>query len=89
MKYYIYFDGYEHLKEVISEKDLKDKYNNDPDQFLKYMLEQGGIDAGHTVGHITMLEFNNERELKDYIKTLTDEVTGFYDCESDSRPYNF
>ena len=37
MRYYVCFDGYGHLRNTISEKELTEQYNNDPDEFLKAM----------------------------------------------------
>jgi len=90
MKYYAYFDGYGHLKKAISEKELSEKYNNDPEEFLRSMCDQGP-DAGteRTTGHVSTLRFSDEKELNDYLESLGDEITGFYGCESESRPYNF
>lgn len=90
VKYYAYFDGYGHLEKAISEKELSEKYNNDPDDFLRSMCDLGP-DAGteRTTGHVSTLSFNDEKELNDYLESLGDEITGFYGCESESRPYNF
>jgi dsRNA-specific ribonuclease len=35
------------------------------------------------------LTFESEVELNEYLESLGDVVTGFFECESDSRPYNF
>ena len=42
-----------------------------------------------STGHVGTLKFDNENELKDYLESLGDEITGFYGCQSESRPYNF
>jgi hypothetical protein len=90
MKYYAYFDGYGHLKKAISEKELSSQYKNDPDEFLRSMCGHGSdVAAGRTTGQVSTLSFNDEKELNDYLDSLGDEITGFYDCESESRPYNF
>ena len=39
MKYYIYFDAYEHPREAIDEKELAQEYNGDPENFLKAMCD--------------------------------------------------
>ena len=90
MRYYIYFDGYGHLRDAISEKELAEKYNNNPDEFLKAMCCSGpDAKIEHTTGHVTTLRFDSENELQDYLESLGDEITGFYGCDSGSRPYNF
>lgn len=54
------------------------------------MCDQGpDAGTGRTTGHVSTLSFNNEKELNDYLESLGDEITGFYGCESESRPYNF
>ena len=90
MKYYVYFDAYGHAKQIISEKELAEKFNNEPHQFLSAMC-QGPPDAqdGHTSGHVGTLSFDTKKELKEYLEGLGDEITGFYGCRSESRPYNF
>ncbi|MFH1935882.1 MAG: hypothetical protein ABIN18_30485 [Pseudomonadota bacterium] len=53
--------------------------------------ECGGPDAKieRTTGHVSTLRFDSENELNDYLESLGDEITGFYECQSESRPYNF
>jgi hypothetical protein len=46
-------------------------------------------DEGHLTGHVGTLSFQSEKELTDYLETLGDEISGFYNADSDSRPYNF
>ena len=90
MRYYVCFDGYGHLRNAISEKELTEKYNNDPDEFLKAMCSSGpDAKIERTAGHVITLRFDSENELNDYLESLGDEITGFYECESESRPYNF
>jgi hypothetical protein len=90
MRYYVYFDGYGHSGNVISEKELAEKYNNDPDEFLKAMCRSGPDDKiERTTGHVNTLSFDSENELNDYLESLGDETTGFYEGQSGSRPYNF
>lgn len=90
MKYYVYFDAYGHPRQTINEEGLIQKYNDDTDEFLRSI---SGSDAeGKTesaTGHVGTFSFDSEEELKDYLRSLGDELTGFYDCEADSRPYNF
>ena len=90
MRYCIYFDRYGHLGQAIGEKELAEKYNNDPDEFLKAMCNlESDIETDPPSGHVGTLIFDNENELNDYLQSLGDEVTGFYGCRSESRPYNF
>ena len=35
MIYYVYFDSYGHARQVITEKELAEKYKNDPDEFFR------------------------------------------------------
>ncbi|UCF85991.1 MAG: hypothetical protein JSV50_10265 [Desulfobacteraceae bacterium] len=90
MRYYLYFDGYGQLRNAISEKELNEKYNNDPDEFLKAMCRSGpDAKIERAAGHVSTLRFDSESELNDYLESLGDEITGFYGCQSESRPYNF
>jgi hypothetical protein len=90
MKYYVYFDAYGHARRVISEEQLAATYQNDPDLFLEDMCRSGSKPtAGYITGHVGTLNFNSDRELKDYLESLGDEIAGFYKADADSRPYNF
>ena len=90
MRYYVYFDGYGHLGNVISEKELAEKYNNDPDEFLKAMGRLGpDAKMERKTGHVNALRFDSENELNDYLESIGDETIGFYEGQSGSRPYNF
>lgn len=48
-----------------------------------------GAKTERTTGHVSTLRFDSENELNDYLESLGDEITGFYECQSESRPYNF
>jgi hypothetical protein len=90
MKYHVYFDGYGHAKGAVSEKDLAEKYEGDPKLFLRAMCgvaPDGGIEL--TSGHVGTMNFESEKDLQEYLAGCGDEITGFYECDSDSRPYNF
>jgi len=90
MKYYVYFDSYGHAGQVISENELAEKYNNDPDEFFRAMcVLAADADRARATGHVGTLRFDDENELRDYLESLGDEITGFYGCMSESRPYNF
>ena len=86
MRYYVCFDGYGHLRNAISEKELTEKYNNDPDEFLKAMCSSGpDAKIERTTGHVCTLRFDSENELNDYLESLSDEMTGFYECHLGGR----
>ena len=90
MTYYVYFDSYGHAKAAVSETELAEKYGSDPNRFLRAMCgvsSNAGIEL--TSGHVGTMTFESEKELKEYLAGCGDEITGFYECESDSRPYNF
>lgn len=90
MKYYVYFNAYGHARQAVSEKELAENYQNEPDRFLKAMCRLGAdTGEGHISGHVGTLSFDNDEELNDYLESLGDEISGFYKADSDSRPYNF
>ena len=90
MKYFVYFDAYGHARQIADEQELAQKYHNDPQEFLRAM--SGSLSTennNHTTGHVGTLKFDSKEELKDYLESLVEEITGFYGCRSESRPYNF
>ena len=90
MKYYVYFDAYGHARQAVSEKELAENYQNEPDRFLKAMCRpELDTDGDHISGHVGTLNFSNDEQLRDYLESLGDEISGFYKADSDSRPYNF
>ena len=90
MKYYVYFDAYGHARQIVTEQQLAEKYDNEPAEFLAAMCrEQPYADKGHTTGHVGTLCFDTEKDLIDYLAQLGEEIEGFYGCRSESRPYNF
>jgi NADH/NAD ratio-sensing transcriptional regulator Rex len=89
MRYYVYFDKYRHPSEAINEKELAEKYDNDPAKFRKAMSCAGSdATAEQAVGHVGVLNFESEKELKAYLDA-GEEIAGFYECRADSRQYNF
>lgn len=90
MIFYVYFDSYGHARAVLSRDQLEGEYNGDPDAFLQAMNAKSH-DAGtaHTTGHVGTLRFDTKEALEEYLNSLGDEITGFYDGDADSRPYNF
>lgn len=89
MKFYVYFDDYRRPRKAVSEKELSERYGNDPTEFQKAMAGVGpGAIAERVVGHVGVLIFDTEKDLQDYLED-GEEIAGFYECRSDSRPYNF
>lgn len=90
MKYYVYFDAYGHVRQIISEKELDAKYHGNPQEFAK-AANRPPADAGahHSTGHVGTLSFASEKELRAYLEAMGDEIDGFYGCRAESRPYNF
>lgn len=90
MKYYIYFDRYRHPRKAVSEKELAETYDNDPDSFLRAAC---GVDSNaqieQAIGHVGVMRFDGEKELREYFERIGEEIVGFYECEGESRPYNF
>jgi hypothetical protein len=90
MIYYVYFDSYGDARAIVSELELAEKYQGDPEAFSRACADSAaGRPVEHVTGHVGVMRFEDERELKDFLETLGDEITGFYGCQSDSRPYNF
>ena len=90
MKYFVYFDSYGHARQVIDEKELAGKFGGDPDAYLKDMAGAANNSGNPTRGgHVGTLTFDTRDELKAYLESLGDEITGFFGCQSESRPYNF
>lgn len=90
MRYYIYYDAYRRPGQAVSEKELSENFNGDPDLFLKKVSEtEGGREMGKGIGHVGIRFLENEEELKAYLEETGDEITGFYECEEGTRPYNF
>ncbi len=90
MIYYVYFDRYRRPRRGVSEKELAERYENDAHRFLRAM-EPPGLDAGveQPLGHVGILHFESEKELEDFLEATGEEIIGFYECRSESRPYNF
>ena len=90
MLFYVYFDGYGNARKAIGQEELAEKYDNDRGEFLKAMgALESTTGTTRTAGHVGTFRFENERELREALDTLGDEIEGFYGCASDSRPYNF
>jgi len=90
MKFFVYFDAYGHARRVISEQELAETYHNQTGEFLAAMCQgQPDADRTHRTGHVGTLTFDSEKDLKEYLAGLGEELEGFYRCRSESRPYNF
>jgi hypothetical protein len=90
VKYYVYFDRYRHPRKAVSEKELAEKYNKDPDAFLKAACgATSNPQIEQAIGHVGVMRFAGEKELSDYFERIGEEIVGFYECEGESRPYNF
>lgn len=90
MKYYIYFDRYRRPRNAVSESELARNYENSSENFLRTMCDMSrDSEIEHAVGHVGVMRFSSEKELKEYLENTGDEITGFYECEGESRPYNF
>jgi hypothetical protein len=90
MKYFVYFDAYGLARQIINEQELAERFDNEPAVFLAAVCQaRPGTSGGHTTGHVGTLSFDSKKELQDYLEGLGDEITGFYGCRSESRPYNF
>jgi hypothetical protein len=84
MKYYVYFDKYRRPRKAVTKKELLDHYDNDPEKLLQVMGEEHGPS-----GHVGILSFESEKELREYFEKTGEEITGFFECREESRPYNF
>ncbi|MFO7461286.1 MAG: hypothetical protein R6X07_11740, partial [Desulfatiglandales bacterium] len=90
MKYYIYFDRYRHPRKAVSERELARDYENSPEKFLQAMCSLStGAEIELCIGHVGVMRFSGEKELEEYLEKTGDEIAGFYECEGESRPYNF
>ena len=90
MQYFVYYDGYGHVRQVISADDLDERFAGDPERFLASCLEpRSGAAAPGPSGHVGTLVFDTAEELQEFLERLGDEVEGFFCCRSESRPYNF
>ncbi len=90
MKFYVYFDRYRRPQKAIKETELTEQYAGDPTAFHRAMC-QGDKDASpeHLTGHVGILVFGTEEELREFLSASGDEITGFYEGKEDCRPYNF
>jgi len=87
MIYYVYFDSYGHVQGIASEKELAERHKGDPKSFLKACLKtKAGPDAGHETGHVGVMRFDNENELKSFLDSIGYEISGCSEGELNDRP---
>jgi hypothetical protein len=90
VKYYVYFDRYRHPRSAVSEKDLVEDYEGNPETFLRAMCNLSpDSEIENAIGHVGVMRFAGEKDLQDYLDKTGEEIIGFFECEGDSRPYNF
>jgi hypothetical protein len=90
MKFYIYYDAYGRAIKMIGEKELAEKYANDPENYLKAAsTSYAGTQTQARGGHVGTVSFDSEEEAVAFLRSLGEEIEGFYTCSFDSRPYNF
>jgi hypothetical protein len=94
MKYFVYFDAYGQARKWLSEEDLARRFGGDPGVFQKAAAQEEGERAGAgeiaaASGNVSVLNFESEEQLREYLQSLGDEIEGFFNCAADSRPYNF
>lgn len=90
MKFYIYYDRYRHPRKAVSEKELAEAYDNSPDAFLRAVCSLlPDKESENARGHVGIMRFGSETELREYLESTGEEIIGFYECQADSRPYNF
>jgi len=90
MIFYVYFDPYGNPRRALSAEELEEDYGGSTEAFLKAAAPAApGASPDHSVGHVGTLAFADEVQLKEYLDGLGEELEGFYEGRSDSRPYNF
>ena len=74
----------------MSETELARDYEGSPEKFLRAMCRLSpDAEIENAVGHVGVMRFAGEEDLTDYLEKTGEEIVGFYECEADSRPYNF
>jgi hypothetical protein len=82
VKYYIYFDRYRHPRRAVSEDELAQNYENSPEKFLRAMCNLSpDSEIEHSIGHVGVMRFSGEKELKDYLEMTGDEIAGFLNAK--------
>ena len=90
MKFFVYFDAYGQARKWLDEKELARQFGNDPEMFRRAAAQGERLgEMGTASGTVGVLNFGSEMELQEYLQSLGEEIEGFFNCVSDSRPYNF
>lgn len=88
MIYYVYYDSYGNPRQAISEQELRDRYGNDPESF-RAALRGESPDTGNMTAHVGTVNFNDEKELQEFMDSMDEANRGFFEGEGQSRPFNF
>ncbi len=88
MIYYVYYDSYGDPKKAISAEELREFYNNDPDEFLK-AFRGSAPGTAHMTAHVGTLNFSSKSDLEEFLSSMSESNKGFFEGEGNSRPYNF
>jgi hypothetical protein len=90
VRYFVYFDAYGQARNWVSEPELAQGFGNDPEVFRRTAAQGDRAgEMGTASGTVGVLNFESEKELLEYLQSLGEEIEGFFNCASDSRPYNF
>lgn len=90
MRYFVYFDGYGHICQVVNETELHQIYAGDPERFREACATSRPAEGPPApAGHVGSLVFDSREDLEAFLENLGDEVEGFFCCHGESRPYNF
>lgn len=90
MLYYVYYNAYGHAQRAISETELAQQFEGRTDIFFKHMCAAGNNhEFERATGHVGTLRFLDKAELQEFLDSLGSEISDFYDCVDNSRPYNF
>jgi len=90
MRYYVYYDAYGHSRKAIGEEELAARYNGDLEAFRRAMADAGQAgDVGRASGHVGIVSSEKEIAPDESPDITGEEITGFFECKADSRPYNF
>ncbi len=88
MIYYVYYDSYGDPIKAVSAEELKRHYNNDPEALLEAVRGRAP-GTSHMTAHIGTLNFSSERDLEEFLGSMSESNKGFFEGEGNSRPYNF
>jgi hypothetical protein len=90
IRYYVYFDAYGHPSHALSAAELDARFAGDPEAYHRSICPVPR-DAGprFSTGHVGVLTFQDEAEMRRFLDSLGDEIVGFYEGAGENRPYNF